>query len=66
MAELHAGLEKMRSATGSVAVALLFHQLHPTSTACCSSVSAALWGIPHVPNVDETFRLFPLWNCVVQ
>lgn len=54
IAELHAGLEKVRSAGDTAAVALLFHQLCPTSTAHCYSVSAALWGIPRVPNVDVT------------
>lgn len=53
-AELHAGLEEVRSAAGTTAAALVFHQLHPTRTARCCSVSAALWGIPRVPNVDAT------------
>lgn len=43
IAELHAELEKTWSAAGPTAVAFLFHQLHPTSTAHCCSVSAVLW-----------------------
>lgn len=54
MTEPHTGLEKMWSAAGTAGEALLLHQLHPTSTACCCSVSAALWDIPSVPSVEET------------
>lgn len=57
MAEPHTGLENMWSAVVSTGEALLLHQLHPTSTACCCSVSATL-GIYPVLSVEETKSRF--------
>lgn len=70
MAEPHTGLENMWSAVVSTGEALLLHQLHPTSTACCCSVSATLWDIScsqcrgdQEQIYLKTFRVF---HCVIQ
>lgn len=58
MAEPHARLEKVWSAAVTTEEALLLHQLHPTSTAHCCSVSATLWDIPSVLSVEKTRSRF--------
>lgn len=57
MAEPHIRLEKGWSAAVTTGEALLLHQLHPTSTAHCCSVSATLWDIPPVLSVETKSKL---------